>query len=591
MRPAPTFHSGPDGTVRCAGGDADSSTNPATAYPAGTSPAVQYNADIPLLLSEIDPVQNKAVYIAVNTSGFSETAPWSGQPGGCGDPTVHSCYPPAVNYDPRYYLINGVSFDKTNTTPSLFGPTTNVTGTVLVRFVNAGLRMHIPSIVGAQTGSSTSPSSGFSLIAEDGNVLPGTPRIQSEVFLAAGKTYDVLINAPSGALPVFDRQLSLSTNNQRDGGMQAYIRTTSATPAYSFGASVTANPDTYYCTPGVAFSVNDPAKGVMANDIGVYGVTPVGTPAGVTLSADGTFTSASCPSSFSYTANNAASTALVTLATCDGTLVNGKACHGGAPTANADAYTSDVASLYKAASPGVLGNDTDPDGHPLTASAPSSVSGGTVTLNPDGSFIAIPACAASTCAGVASDVIFSYNAVNSQKTSSATPATVTVHFNAGSGLHVRVLDGPSTLPGNNPVALNDYRWIIEEDRTFQIDPACQVNSSPRPASCPPLPVPSLGTNFHSSNMPIVAQGCVGKAACESGQQVLDAGQHKAAVCDSDGTCNIGADQQVAVDPSQVYLDPAKHYYISVLPGDAANSFISGAGAPVDLGGGSPGPSA
>ena len=52
-----------------------------------------------------------------HTSGFSETMVWSGQPGGCGNPsssTFHQCYPPAVNYTPLYYLINGVGFDKTN---------------------------------------------------------------------------------------------------------------------------------------------------------------------------------------------------------------------------------------------------------------------------------------------------------------------------------------------------------------------------------------------------------------------------------------------------------------------------------------------
>src|SRR5207253_2251773 len=48
-----------------------------TAYPAvGTTPAVSYNADIPLLLSEIDPVQNAAVSAAVNTAGFAETNVW-----------------------------------------------------------------------------------------------------------------------------------------------------------------------------------------------------------------------------------------------------------------------------------------------------------------------------------------------------------------------------------------------------------------------------------------------------------------------------------------------------------------------------------
>ncbi len=65
-----------------------------------------------------------------------------------------ACYPPAVNYTPTYYLINGQSFDKTNATNSLFPvsvPTgiSPVSGNVLVRLVNAGLRMHVPSIVGS----------------------------------------------------------------------------------------------------------------------------------------------------------------------------------------------------------------------------------------------------------------------------------------------------------------------------------------------------------------------------------------------------------------------------------------------------------
>src|SRR6267378_2193311 len=97
-----------------------------TAYPAvGTVPAVTYGAEIPLLLSEIDPVQNRAVNTAINTAGFSETTVWSGQPGGCGNPgsavgVINTCYPPAVNYTPLYYMINGVAFNKTNATFSLF---------------------------------------------------------------------------------------------------------------------------------------------------------------------------------------------------------------------------------------------------------------------------------------------------------------------------------------------------------------------------------------------------------------------------------------------------------------------------------------
>src|SRR5882762_1622114 len=93
---------------------------PAQAYPTVAGLPVtavsQYDADLPLVLSEIDPVQNASVATAVATAGFSETQVWSGLPNGCGNSAsanFNTCYPPAVNYSPRYYLVNGVSFDRT----------------------------------------------------------------------------------------------------------------------------------------------------------------------------------------------------------------------------------------------------------------------------------------------------------------------------------------------------------------------------------------------------------------------------------------------------------------------------------------------
>ena len=83
-------------------------------------PGVTAGADIPMLFSEIDPVQNTAVDLAVRTSGFKENNVWDGHTGKCGDPAVHNCYPPTVNYSPLYYLINGVAFDKTHALASLF---------------------------------------------------------------------------------------------------------------------------------------------------------------------------------------------------------------------------------------------------------------------------------------------------------------------------------------------------------------------------------------------------------------------------------------------------------------------------------------
>jgi hypothetical protein len=549
---------------------------PAVAYPAaGAVAAVTYDKDVPLLLSEIDAVQNRAVDAAVNTAGFDESTVWSGQPGGCGNPTSASfrtCYPPAVNYDPRYYLVNGVAFDKTNPAASTFagpGATTATAGGILLRFVNAGLRMHVPSVVGAS----------MSLIAEDGNVLPGTPRIQNEVFLPAGKVYDVRVNpVAAGAayaaatLPVFDRQLSLSTNNQRDGGMLAYIGVNGGGAPVS-AQTAFANADSYFLVPGQTLTVSDPAKGVIANDVNVYGVSFFSGGAGgqLTFNGDGTFSyvpnSGTTSDSFMYEANgNPALLATVTLGACTGT------CLGGAPVAVADSYTSTVASRIQISVPGVLANDTDPQGHPLKAVF-NSASGLTVSLAPDGSFIATPTAPVTATTNLS----FQYHVVNSQNTASAA-TTVTLTFLKPAGLNLAVKDAKTGT------AITDYRWIVEEDRTFKINPACQVNTTPRPSGCPALPVPSLGTNFHTSYMPVVAAGCVGTVACESGQAVFDPAtqSHLSAVCDiGNGGCRTSSTpiQQDETPFTAVALDPTKYYYVSILPGDAGNSFSSGSGGP------------
>ena len=172
--------------------------------------------------------------------------------------------------------------------------------------------------------AATAPS-GFSLIAEDGNALPGVPRVQSEVFLAAGKTYDVMINAPTAgapALPIYDRELSLSGNAiARDAGMLAYIGVNGAgLPTTSSNGAAVANPDTYSVVPGKTLTVSDPAKGVIANDINVYGVPVLSAPTEGTLTLNRTVHFPMCRipanggDSFTYWRTaTAAITALVTL--------------------------------------------------------------------------------------------------------------------------------------------------------------------------------------------------------------------------------------------------------------------------------------
>jgi len=663
---------------------APSGTTAGTAYPGVSAtatttsvPAVQYNAEVPLEFSEIDPVQNKEVDFAVRTPGFSETQVWSGLPTnantgapGCGNPASSNygtCYPPAVNYTPFYFLINGLAFNKTNAAASLFPATagvsaatpptpvtTGISGTVLVRMVNAGLRMHVPSIVGSQTKGFTGAGavttvSGFTLIAEDGNVTPGVappgattapvaPRVQTDVFMAAGKTIDVMVNVPAtptGAtappsLPIYDRELSLSANSSaRDAGMLAYIGVNGAAlPTVGSGifAAALANPDIYNsivpCATGAAscipLVVTDPSKGVIANDVNVYGVELSTAPTGGTLTcnalpsnpipgicANGTFTytpnAGTSADSFAYCANG--TTTICTTVTLGASKLSGN------PVANGITYTSKMATFLKIPSPGVLSVDSDPNGLPLTvvtsSVTPSGTSSVTINMDPNGGFIA--------SAPGAGTYTFTYVAQNSVGAQSS-PATVTLVFPPPSNLIVKVLDAQlfnncngnsACLSGLTP--LTDYRWIIEEDKTFWIDPNCTTNSSISTPGCPTVvggagnsTIPTFGVNFHTSNMDFVAQGCTGPLSCEGGQTMYDArpactstgvpagcsstaGQHIPAVCDlGNGACrpDTTGNGFTPVLPGEVNLDPAKRYYISVLPGDAANPFPAYVGQPV-----------
>src|SRR4029077_13989005 len=173
-----------------------------------------------------------------------------------------------------------------------------------------------------------------------------------------------------------------------------------------------------------------------------------------------------------------------------------------------------------------------------------------------------------------------YHAVNSQN-SPSNNTTVTLAFPTGNGLTVAMQDVQPKEP------ITDYKWIIEQNLTFQIDPACQQNGSggTKPATCPAGVPPTLGTNFHASYMPVVATGCTGALSCGRGQTVYDGNpssptyqQHIQAACDGYGICTPGATQLPTTLPSAVHLATTDangkpiYYYISILPGDAATPF-------------------
>src|SRR5207244_8625593 len=154
----------------------------------------------------------------------------------------------------------------------------------------------------------------------------------------------------------------------------------------------------------------------------------------------------------------------------------------------------------------------------------------------------------------------------------------------------KVLDG-----ADKTTEITDYRWIIEEDRTFYIDPKCTTNSSTAIPGCPPPPAPgsttgttvppTFGVNFHTSYMPVVAAGCTGQVSCEGGQTIVTpTGTHVNAVCDiGNGVCrpDTTGNGFAPAYPNSIVLDPTKRYFISVLPGDAANPFINAYGGTPD----------
>ena len=423
--------------------------------------------------------------------------------------------------------------------------------------------------------------------------------MQSEVFMAAGKTYDVMINAsaPTTPLPpalaVYDRELSLSANAiGRDAGMLAYISINGGglPPAAAIKPAV-ANADSYLVVPTETLTISDPGRGLIANDVNVYGVKVSTPPAQgtLTLNANGTFTYVpnsgwSGGDSFQYQANGNGPITAVTLSAA--TIESAANI-----VMNNSSFTSKIATYIKIPSPGVLLADKDSSGYPLSVVASSvtipSGSGLTVQMDAKGGFTAsVPS------PGMYS---FTYNAQNSQGTVSSASATVTLTFPQPSNLAVSVVDGSTKVP----LAGQDYRWIIEEDKTFYVDPTKTTNTGGNTI------VPTYGTNFHTSNMPFVAQGCTGPKSCEAGQTVFDsgtpctsagvpagcsptAGQHVPAVCDlGNGKCrqDTTGQGQAPTLPSQVYLDPTKRYYISVLPGDAADPFTSGCSTAGCAGGG------
>jgi len=144
-----------------------------------------------LVYSEIDP----ALHAAVDGGTYGTAA-----------------YPSTFDYMPRYFLINGAAY------PDGTDIAVDTSTDVLLRFVNAGLKTHVPTLEGGLY---------MSLIAEDGNLYPSEmlPIEQYGIELQAAKTIDAVVNVgTAGRYALYDRALGLTNWLDTGGGMLTYIQ-------------------------------------------------------------------------------------------------------------------------------------------------------------------------------------------------------------------------------------------------------------------------------------------------------------------------------------------------------------------------------
>jgi VCBS repeat-containing protein len=171
--------------------------------------------------------------------------------------------------------------------------------------------------------------------------------------------------------------------------------------------------------------LNIAAPGVLANDTDVEGNTltaalvtgpAFGT---LTLNSNGSFTytpnaNFNGTDSFTYRANDGAANSNTATVTITVNAVND------APVANPDTYTTNENTALTIAAPGVLANDTDIEGNPLTAVLVAGPVSGTLTLNSNGSFTYTPN------AGFSGVDTFTYRATDGTNVSAPVVVTITV---------------------------------------------------------------------------------------------------------------------------------------------------------------------
>jgi VCBS repeat-containing protein len=213
------------------------------------------------------------------------------------------------------------------------------------------------------------------------------------------------------------------TYRASDGTLESGLATVSITVTAVNDAPTAVN-DAYSTAEDTALTVAA-ASGMLANDSDIdstaLSAVLVSEPSqgSLTLNADGSLAYTPAANytgsdSFTYRASDGTATSGLATVTITITAVNDS------PSAVDDTYSTAEDTALTVAAPGVLGNDSDPDGVSLSAVVDSGPTHGSLTLNPDGSFTYTPA------ANYTGSDSFTYRASDGTLTSGLAAGTITV---------------------------------------------------------------------------------------------------------------------------------------------------------------------
>jgi FtsP/CotA-like multicopper oxidase with cupredoxin domain len=391
-----------------------------------------------LLFSEIDPALHAAV-----SGGTYGTA----------------TYPSTFDYYPTYFLINGES------AAFPIVPIINVdtSADVLLRFVNAGIKNHSPTLDGGLY---------MTLVAEDGNLYPFTVA-QYSFDLAPAKTIDAILNIGSnGMYNLYDRSLALTNGSASGGGMHLRFQ------AGAVAGAPTAVDDTYSVAEDniLTATAGGAPPGVLDNDSAGTGPGPLTanlvsdvSAGSLALNANGSFTytpnlNFNGNDQFTYVANDGGPNSNVATVSISVTAQNDP------PSAANDAFDVVEGTTLNVAAPGVLGNDSDIDGDPLTAALSGTGPAELTAFNADGSF---SFDATSLTAG--DSATFDY--VANDGAADSAPATVTINVvTAAANIAPVAVDDTVSTPKNTVTPINVISNDYDPDGTIDANSVALSNA-------------------------------------------------------------------------------------------------------------------